>query len=72
MRNRILIGMSYVGLSYAYIGNTHANRDLRLDLISRKICIAVIEESSFVPIFDGLSTVYLRVEEEIYPIDVNL
>lgn len=51
LRNRILIGMSYVG--YAYIGYmvVHVIHEIRLDLTSRKICIAVIEGSSFVPIF---------------------
>lgn len=48
LRNRILIGMSYVG--YAYIGYMVVHV-IRLDLTSRKICIAVIEGSSFVPIF---------------------
>lgn len=63
LRNRILIGMSYVG--YAYIGYmvVHVIHEIRLDLTSRKICIAVID-------FSGSPCIF-ALEEEIYPIGVN-
>lgn len=60
LRNRILIGMSYVG--YAYIGYMVVHV-IRLDLTSRKICIAVID-------FSGSPCIF-ALEEEIYPIGVN-